>query len=401
MDIAEEKIKVQISTQELERRWKAVRADMKDEGIDVLIMQNANQFLGGYVKWFTDVPAFNGYPTTVLFPREDEMTVINIGPKMSHERSMTDLSAKDWAFRGVKNRFTAPYFPSLHYSKTYDAELIVDLIKPMKDCTVGWVALGNIPAPFYEHIKTNLSAAKFTDATDLVDNIKAIKSDEEIDLIKKTAEIQDIAMEKAFKEVKPGKRDSEIMALAQNIVQNLGSEQQLIMAGSAPMGTPCPMLKRHFMHREMREGDQFTLMIEVNGPGGMYAELGRTCVLGKASDELLEACEIAKETQQVTIDLLKPGADPKDLLAANNEFLRSKGFPEEKRLYAHGQGYDLVERPAIRDDESMKLEANMNITVHPIIGSETLFSWMCDNYMITEEGASECLHKIPKKVFEL
>lgn len=401
MDIAEEKIKVQISTQELERRWKAVRADMKDQGIDVLIMQNANQFLGGYVKWFTDVPAFNGYPTTVLFPREDEMTVINIGPKMSHERSMTDLSAKDWAFRGVKNRFTAPYFPSLHYSKTYDAELIVDLIKPMKDCTVGWVALGNIPAPFYEHIKTNLSAAKFTDATDLVDNIKAIKSDEEIDLIKKTAEIQDIAMEKAFKEVKPGKRDSEIMALTQNIVQNLGSEQQLIMAGSAPMGTPSPMLKRHFMHREMREGDQFTLMIEVNGPGGMYAELGRTCVLGKASDELLEACEIAKETQQVTIDLLKPGADPKDLLAANNEFLRSKGFPEEKRLYAHGQGYDLVERPAIRDDESMKLEANMNITVHPIIGSETLFSWMCDNYMITEEGASECLHKIPKKVFEL
>lgn len=401
MDIAEERISIQISTQELERRWKAVRADMKDQGIDVLIMQNANQFLGGYVKWFTDVPAFNGYPTTVLFPREDEMTVINIGPKMSHERSMTDLSAKDWAFRGVKNRFTAPYFPSLHYSKTYDAELIVDLIKPMKDCTVGWVALGNIPAPFYEHIKTNLSAAKFTDATDLVDNIKAIKSDEEIDLIKKTAEIQDIAMEKAFKEVKPGKRDSEIMALTQNIVQNLGSEQQLIMAGSAPMGTPCPMLKRHFMHREMREGDQFTLMIEVNGPGGMYAELGRTCVLGKASDELLEACEIAKETQQVTIDLLKPGADPKDLLAANNEFLRSKGFPEEKRLYAHGQGYDLVERPAIRDDESMKLEANMNITVHPIIGSETLFSWMCDNYMITEEGASECLHKIPKKVFEL
>lgn len=401
MDIAEERISIQISTQELERRWKAVRADMKDQGIDVLIMQNANQFLGGYVKWFTDVPAFNGYPTTVLFPREDEMTVINIGPKMSHERSMTDLSAKDWAFRGVKNRFTAPYFPSLHYSKTYDAELIVDLIKPMKDCTVGWVALGNIPAPFYEHIKTNLSAAKFTDATDLVDNIKAIKSDEEIDLIKKTAEIQDIAMEKAFKEVKPGKRDSEIMALTQNIVQNLGSEQQLIMAGSAPMGTPCPMLKRHFMHREMREGDQFTLMIEVNGPGGMYAELGRTCVLGKASDELLEACEIAKETQQVTIDLLKPGADPKDLLAANNEFLRSKGFSEEKRLYAHGQGYDLVERPAIRDDESMKLEANMNITVHPIIGSETLFSWMCDNYMITEEGASECLHKIPKKVFEL
>ena len=401
MGEAEERISVMISTQELERRWKAVRAAMKDEGIDFLIMQNTNQFLGGYVKWFTDVPAFNGYPTTVMFPREDDMTVINIGPRMSPESMLTDLSAKDWSYRGVKNRMTAPYFPSLHYSKTYDAELIVDLLKPLKDITIGFVALGNIPAPFYNYIKTYLPSATITDGSDLVDNIKAIKSEEEIAMIRRTAEIQDIAMEKAFSSIKPGMRDHEIMALAQYTVQNLGSEEQLIMAGSAPMGTPCPMLKRHFMQREIKKGDQFTLMIEVNGPGGQYAELGRTCVLGKASQELLEACEVAKEAQKITIDMLKPGADPKDIIAANNEYLKSKGFPEEKRLYAHGQGYDLVERPAIRDDEEMKLAANMNITIHPITGSKTAFAWVCDNYLITEKGASECLHKIPKKVFEL
>lgn len=401
MNIAEERISVQISTQELERRWKAVREAMKDEGIDFLIMQNTNQFLGGYVKWFTDIPAFNGYPTTVMFPREEDMTVINIGPRMDPESVLTDLSTKDWALRGVKNRLTAPYFPSLHYSKTYDAELIVDLLKPKKDATIGFVGLGHIPAPFHDFLKTNLTSATFTDGTDLVDNIKAIKSDEEIALIRKTAETQDTAMEKAFKTIKPGMRDFEILALVQYTVQNLGSEQQLIMAGSAPMGTPCPMLKRHFMNREIKKGDQFTLMIESNGPGGVYTELGRTCVLGKASDELLEGCETAKEAQRITIDLLKPGADPKELLAANNEFLRSKGFPEERRLYAHGQGYDLVERPAIRDDEPMKLRANMNITIHPITGSKTAFAWVCDNYLITENGASPCLHKTPKKVFEL
>ena len=98
-DIAQERISVQISTQELERRWKAVRVAMKVEGVDVLIMQNTNQFLGGYVKWFTDIPAFNGYPITVIFPRDDEMTVINIGPKMDPESLLTDLSTKDWALR--------------------------------------------------------------------------------------------------------------------------------------------------------------------------------------------------------------------------------------------------------------------------------------------------------------
>ena len=39
-----------ISTQELERRWKEVRLRMKEEGIDFLIMQNDNEWLGGYVK---------------------------------------------------------------------------------------------------------------------------------------------------------------------------------------------------------------------------------------------------------------------------------------------------------------------------------------------------------------
>jgi len=142
-------------------------------------------------------------------------------------------------------------------------------------------------------------------------------------------------------------------------------------------------------------------MIEANGPGGLYTELGRTCVLGKASEELLECCEIAKEAQQVTLNLMKPGADPKALLVANNEFLRSKGLPEERRLYAHGQGYDLVERPAIRDDESMRLKKNMNITIHPIVATKTVFAWVCDNYLVSEDGVSACLHKTPKKIFEV
>jgi len=401
MDPAKERIKVMISAQELERRWGAVRAAMGREKVDFLVMQNSNQWLGGYVKWFTDVPAFNGYPTTVIFPKDDDMTVINIGPKMDPESILTDLSTKDWALRGVKNRFTAPYFPSLHYSKTYDAEVVVDLLKAHKGCHIGFVAMGHIPAPFYQHITSQLSSCQFTDATDMVDHIKAIKSEEEIELIRNTAAMQDAGFEAALKALKPGVRDVEIFALVQYTVQKLGSEEQLIMAGSAPMGTPCPMLKRHFMNRELREGDQFTLMIEANGPGGQYAELGRTCVLGKASDELLEASEIARQAQQVTLDLLKPGADPKDLIAANNEFLRSKGLPVEKRLYAHGQGYDLVERPGIREDEPMKIQAKMNITVHPIIGTKSLFAWACDNYLVTETGVSECLHKTPKKIFEV
>ena len=50
-----ERLQTPISTAELQRRWSLVRAAMKREGIDVLLMQNNNDHMGGYVRWFTDI----------------------------------------------------------------------------------------------------------------------------------------------------------------------------------------------------------------------------------------------------------------------------------------------------------------------------------------------------------
>jgi Xaa-Pro aminopeptidase len=398
MEDGQARIRLSISTEELSRRWTTVRRIMSEKDVDFLVMQNSNDFLQGYVKWFTDIPAVNGYPTTVIFPKDDEMTVINCGPRSS---GPTDLSAKSWAFRGVRKLMTAPYFPSLHYSTAYDADLVVQELQSFKNCSVGLVGTGMMSLSFGDYLRNHLSSAKISDFTDLVDQVKVIKSDEEIQLIRQTAGIQDTAFAEALKIIKPGVRDSEVAAFIQHIVQDLGSEQQLIMVGSAPVGTPCTQLRRHFTHRKIQAGDQFTIMIEVNGPGGMYTELGRNCILGRAPNELLDAFAVAMEAQKATVSRLQPGVKPRELIAAHNAFLRSKGWPEETRLYAHGQGYDLVERPAIREDETMKIQPSMNITVHPIIASKTLFSWVCDNYLVTKNGPSECLHKTPKRVFEL
>jgi hypothetical protein len=76
--------------------------------IDVLVMQDSNEWLGGYVKWFTDVSARNGYPMTVIFPVDEEMTTI-----MSGGRPPADKGPPAWTLRGTKNRLMAPYFPSI------------------------------------------------------------------------------------------------------------------------------------------------------------------------------------------------------------------------------------------------------------------------------------------------
>ena len=115
-------------------------------------------------------------------------------------------------------------------------------------------------------------------------------------------------------------------------------------------------------------------MIEVNGPGGIYGEMGRCLFLGDVPAELADANALLEETRDRTIKLLKPGADPKEIWDANNAFLVSKGQMPESRVFCHGQGYSLVERPAVRNDETMKLKANMNITVHPTVFFEHLLA---------------------------
>ena len=80
MEQLSERLQTPISTAELERRWAAVRAAMERDKIDVLLMQNNNDYMGGNVKYFTDLPATNGYPLTVVFPRDDLMTLVSQGP---------------------------------------------------------------------------------------------------------------------------------------------------------------------------------------------------------------------------------------------------------------------------------------------------------------------------------
>ncbi len=382
-----------VSTAELERRWKAARDVMRQDKIDFLLMRNDEEFLGGYVRWFSDFPARHSYPFTVIFPLDDEMTLINCGGLPP-----SDVFPPQWSARGVKKRLGAPYFPSIHYTATLDAELAVGVLKEKSRPVIGLVGKSYIPIPFYEYLANHLPGAKFVDATDQIDQIKAIKSPEEIELIKGTARLQDVAMEHVKKSIRPGRRDFEIFAEAQYSTVMQGSEQQLVLVGSDPKGGVVRWQFRHFQNRMIREGDQVNVLIETNGPGGFYTEIGRVFSLGKPTQELVDAMGAAIEAQAVSLRMLKPGADPKDLWEANNAFLQKKGYLPERRLYAHGQGYDLVERPAIRYDEPMKIQAGMNLTVHPWAINDKAWSVVTDNYLVTETGVSECLHKTQKEV---
>ncbi|MEQ3626685.1 MAG: M24 family metallopeptidase [Celeribacter sp.] len=393
-----EKLVSRISDAELERRWSLTRKAMEAENIDVLVMQNSNEFVGGYVKWFTDLPARQGVPLTVIFPRDGDMIVIRSGPRGG---VLQDRGDGDWPWRGVSKVLTVPLTTAECTTNTVDAELAVTELRKMGARRIGWLGMGAMRFSFGGHLTEQLDHASFSDFSPHLDPIKAVKSPEEIALIRATARMQDEVFAHVVSIIEPGMREFEVAAAAYYQTQLRGSSQGFVLTGSAPLGTPATKGLRHFQNRRLQEGDQFTILIETNGAGGFYTEIGRTIVLGKANDAMLAEFEIAHDAQQETLNLMKPGADPAAIWNHHNAYMRSKGRPEERRLYAHGQGYDLVERPSLRDDDPMPIAKDMNIVVHPTFQTETTYAWVCDNYMIEENGVSECLHHTEKKVFEL
>jgi len=325
------------------------------------------------------------------------MTVVAQGPFGGSE--VTAHGNGTW--RGVKRILTTPSYASAHFTKDYDPELASKALEPFAKGTIGLVGTYQMSFAMVDYVKRKFTSARFVDASELVDRIKVIKSPEEMELVKRAALMQDSAMQAAFAAVKPGMRDTEVAAAAQYYSQVHGSENGIYLCASMPLGKPSKFGQRHMQNRVIQKGDQIALLVEDSGPGGMYTELGRSCVVGKVPQQMKDELAFCMESRKVTLDLLKPGTSCKDVWEAFNEFMRKNGRPEEARLYCHGQGYDLVERPLVRHDEPWTIEKDMNIVVHPTYIHGGYLNWLCDNYFIGGNGPGPRLHQFPEIIVEV
>lgn len=392
-----ERILTRISDAELERRWTALRDMMAARGLDAVLFQATNDWLGGGVKWVTDIPANNGYPRTVLFHADDLMTVVEMGAF----GAVRKLGGRDPIHRGVGDIFNTPSFPAIDYTVRYDADLVAADLRRRGAKRLGLTNPAGLLSGFHQALTEGLPGVELIDVTDAVDLIRAIKSEEEQALARRAAALQDEVFSAVCAFMRPGLRDIDVTSHAQHVAHQLGSEQGIFLGASSRIGVRSAFMGRHFQNRTLETGDHLSLLIEVNGPGGIYTEIARTLCLGQASQELLDGFAAVKDAQDHTLSLIKPGVAARDVAAAHDAYMIARGLPPEIRLYAHGQGYDMVERPLVRRDESMAFAAGMNLAVHPGFETDAIFAVICDNYIVGPDGPGACLHATPKKIFEL
>ena len=386
---------LRVSSQELNRRWDALRSAMEREGVDVLLAQSDNDFTGGYVKYLADAQPFGGFTITVVFSRDRGTTAITSG-----KSDDVDMSADvDGQWRGVDRLLTAPSFAAAGWSALNEQRSIIRALDGFGSATVGLLGKQQLSVSTMDAIRDAYPSIRFIDASSFVDALKSIKSPEEQSLMRLTCQMQDEAMVAAINEVRPGMWDRDVSVMLHEITGSLGSTQGLYVAASGNRDSLAGAKLLPEQRRQIGEGDMVHMFIESNGPSGHWAHLTRTVVLGKAPSELSDELEFALRAQAFTVDGLRPGAMPGDVFREYNEFLRENGRPEEPRVHCHAQGFDIAERPFITPEETMAIQAGMIFASHPIYVHRGYFNWVCSNFLITDDG-SEQLHQSPTGIYE-
>lgn len=391
--IITEKMRSPRTRGEMERRWALAKAQMEKAGLDMLLAQNDNQYLGGYVRWFIDVPAVQAYPMTVMFCADGDMTTITHGaPEFP--------LLPEWAMRGPTERLSSPYIRSLNYTDFYDAKLIADKIKARGVKRLGIVGRAQLNYALVSYVRENTSV-EVVDATGLIDQVKGPKSAEELECVRASARMHDEVMAYIPQVLRPGMHEYELnAALAKKLIE-LGSEEQLLMIGSAPAGQCAGIQYTHYQKRVIEKGDVVTVMVECSGPGGYYCEMGRTYALDCAPGQgLVDLFAQSREVQHRTAELLIPGTPVRQITENVNMLLREMHLPEEHRIFTHGQGYDLIEAPGFALEDDYVLQENMCIAVHPTYVTPEGFGFCCDNYLVTASGATR-LQQYPQEVIRI
>jgi Xaa-Pro aminopeptidase len=202
---------------------------------------------------------------------------------------------------------------------------------------------------------------RVVDAQQIMLDARVIKSPDEIMLLTQAVAMVDGVYQNIVDVLKPGIRENEIVALANQRLYELGSDQ--VEAINAISGERCNPHPHNFTDRIIRPGDQafFDIIHSFNGYRTCYY---RTFSVGSATPAQRDAYKQAREWMDRGIDGIRAGVGSDEiaaLLPAAGEF----GFASEMAAFglqfAHGLGLGLHERPIISRLNSFKEPVELQV----------------------------------------
>lgn len=317
-----------LSLVERDRRWEIIRAKMDTRGLECLVVYGYNKPGIGNVAYLSSifVPGEGGL--LVIFPRRGPV-VCFMGGNLANLQMWRD--SQEWVtdIRPVPQR--------LAWSKGA-ADMLTEL--KLERGHIGLVGLSSRYVPegwlsnvFVERLKERLPEATFEEATDLIEDTRLVKSEEEIKLIERASEIGDRAISRLPRYAKAGITSRSLYGrLVWSLIEE-GSEIPFVLwdAGPSPVhGVWLPG------DRILQPGDvivtEFSTVL-----AGYGAQFQRPMAIGYVPDVYARLFEAAATAYWRGLEILRPGITFGDLTRAMAEPVQVAGFETVTPFY-HGYG---------------------------------------------------------------
>ena len=246
----------------------------------------------------------------------------------------------------------------------------------------------------HNRLITHCPNVTFKNAHLLVNWIRYVKSETEINYMKEAAKLVQAGMQTAFDEIKPGVKQSYVAGKIQNTLLggnkniNIGGEYSglniILASGKSASASHLTPTDKKF---NVNEGT----IIELGGVKHRYhCALSRTVYIGEPDKKLNETIKITNEGIEKAIESTKPGNTCHDVAVAFWNVLEKYGVEKESRAgYSIGIGYppDWGEHTlSIRKNEMTVLKPN--VTYHLMAGMwmDTWGLELSESIRVTDDG---------------
>lgn len=365
---------------EYSRRWTALGERLKSRGIGAAVV-----FAGpgdtGAVRYLTNFESYVG--NTAVVVTADGRCAIATNSLMRAEPMQSSI----WMTHVQDVRPTAPkrYARNAKPLETLVCEILSDYLGEGGDIAT----VGTVGKSFVETILDKRPGTRLVEFGDELSALMALKSQSEIDLLRRANELVVDVFSAVRDEIAIGVTETHLAGVAFEAMMAGGSEGpsfSLALVAGARGGL------KHALPSDyrMRSGDilfiDFGLLFE-----GYVTDNARTAIVGKPSRDALDFVRAADAMTEAALAVARPGVAQSELDDAAFAVACERGFRSDYYFRAHGVGTTLFQPPRFTPGSTTPLVQNEIFSVEPMLVRHGFGSACVERTVLISTNGAEVL----------
>ena len=374
-------------------RLRQFQRRLAEASIDVaLITDDDNVY---YLTGFYDYLHMEfGRPTILIVPKEGEVLLIT---------PTIDLNAAQSAAR--VDRIAA-------WNDGMGNEWREELPAVIKRAETIAIEPGHMPPPVRPYVNDLVDQEKLTSATPILNQMRMIKSDQELQLARHAGEVATAMMNAGREAIGAGVPEFEVAIATSQAGTRKAADLLAIHYDDTDMSPNTHFLqimasgediiKTHHRAstRIMNNGEPvFLCFCGMTNFHRFKLGFDRTFWIGEAPEDQVAVYEVAVASQKAALDALRPGVTAESIHAEYAEVIQGAGYEYPFRC-GRATGFSFLEAPQLVTGDTTIIQPGMVLAVDGSVSVERFRAQVGDSFIITEDGWEPLTHH-PKSVEEV